>query len=108
MFEKTLVGSAKDVLALLASSGLLQDAYLAGDTGVATRGVKRDFVDLYFISVEGQGDAPGSWCGDGTRGVVVATVSPGLSLRGMFFMTWQSLRSLPTTGLTEYLHLLKI
>ncbi len=75
MFEETLFGNAKENLAILGESKILEKAYLAGGTAaalqlghrgikianlrdiaamkidaIATRGYKRDFIDLYFIS----------------------------------------------------------
>ena len=35
MFEETLIKGARDVLALLARPGILEDAYLAGGTAAA-------------------------------------------------------------------------
>lgn len=49
MFEKTLVKGAKDNLALLGKSGLLQDAYLAGGTAAALWLGHRISVDLDFF-----------------------------------------------------------
>ena len=70
MFTETLFGNTKKALALLAESELLADAYLYKSIfninvldlrdisamkidAIATRGMKRDFIDLYFICQRG-------------------------------------------------------
>ncbi len=50
MFEETLVKSAKDNLALLGKSGLLEDAYLAGGTACALQLGHRISVDFDFFT----------------------------------------------------------
>jgi hypothetical protein len=52
MFEKTLVKGAKDVLAVLGSSGLLKKAYLAGGTATALQLGHRISVDFDFFTRE--------------------------------------------------------
>ena len=76
MFKQVLPANTKAILALLEKSEIIQKAYLAGGTAlalqfghrisiadirdiaamkigaVASRGTKRDFVDLYFICKE--------------------------------------------------------
>lgn len=50
MFEETLIGGTKDSLALLGSSGLLRDAYLAGGTAAALQMGHRISVDFDFFT----------------------------------------------------------
>ena len=50
MFEETLVKGAKDTLAILAPSGILQDTYLAGGTAAALQLGHRISVDLNFFT----------------------------------------------------------
>jgi hypothetical protein len=50
MFEKTLIPGAKKHLALLGRSGLLQDAYLAGGTGLALQLGHRISMDFDFFT----------------------------------------------------------
>lgn len=50
MFEETLIGRAKDHLALLGRSGLFKDAYLAGGTGAALQLGHRISVDFDFFT----------------------------------------------------------
>ncbi len=52
MFERTLVKGAKDVLAVLGRSGILQDAYLAGGTAAALQLGHRISVDFDFFTVK--------------------------------------------------------
>ncbi len=50
MFEEALVGRAKDTLAILGRSGILQDAYLAGGTAIALQLGHRISVDFDFFT----------------------------------------------------------
>lgn len=50
MFEKTLSKDAKQALAALGHSGILDDAYLAGGTALALRLGHRISVDLDFFT----------------------------------------------------------
>ena len=52
MFEETFVKGAKDVLALLGRSGILQEAYLAGGTAAALQLGHRISVDFDFFTTE--------------------------------------------------------
>ncbi|MBN1445184.1 MAG: nucleotidyl transferase AbiEii/AbiGii toxin family protein [Candidatus Omnitrophica bacterium] len=52
MFEKTLIKGAKDVLAALARSGLLENAYLAGGTAAALQLGHRISVNFDFFTRE--------------------------------------------------------
>jgi len=52
MFEKTLTKGAKNVLAVLARSGLLEKAYLAGGTAAALQLGHRVSVDFDFFTKE--------------------------------------------------------
>lgn len=53
MFEQTLFGNTKEILAILGRSGLLSDAYLAGGTGAALQIGHRISIDLdFFIQKE--------------------------------------------------------
>ena len=77
--------------------GALPPLLLRGSEGLPRRKTARNDKkrqiathNTLAMTTEGKGNAPGGWCGDGTHGVVVTRVPPGLSLRGMFFMTWQS------------------
>lgn len=50
MFEETLIGRARDALALLGRSGLVKEAYLAGGTAVALQLGHRISIDFDFFS----------------------------------------------------------
>ncbi len=50
MFEKTLVKSAREILALLGKSSILKDAYLAGGTALAFQLGHRISVDFDFFT----------------------------------------------------------
>ena len=50
MFEKTLVKGAKNILAVLGTSGILNEAYLAGGTAAALQLGHRISVDFDFFS----------------------------------------------------------
>lgn len=52
MFEETFVKGAKDVLALLGRSGILQEAYLAGGTAAALQLGHRISVDFDFFTTK--------------------------------------------------------
>ena len=52
MFEKTLIKGAKDILAVLGKSGILNEAYLAGGTALALQLGHRISVDFDFFSPE--------------------------------------------------------
>ena len=52
MFEETFVEGAKDILALLGRSGILQEAYLAGGTGAALQLGHRISVDFDFFTAK--------------------------------------------------------
>ena len=52
MFEKTLVKGAQNILALLGTSGILNEAYLAGGTALALQLGHRISVDFDFFSSE--------------------------------------------------------
>ena len=52
MFEETFVKGAKDVLALLGRSGILQEAYLAGGTAAALQLGHRISVDFDFFTMK--------------------------------------------------------
>ena len=52
MFEETFVKGAKDILALLGRSGILQEAYLAGGTAAALQLGHRISVDFDFFTTK--------------------------------------------------------
>ena len=52
MFEETLTERAKDKLALLGQSGILQNAYVAGGTAAALQIGHRVAVDFDFFTAE--------------------------------------------------------
>ncbi len=52
MFEETLIKGTKDILALLGSSGILKDAYLAGGTTAALQLGHRISLDLDFFTTK--------------------------------------------------------
>lgn len=52
MFEQSLFGNTKEILALLGKSGLLNKAYLAGGTGAALQLGHRISIDLDFFTPE--------------------------------------------------------
>ena len=52
MFEETFVKGAKDILALLGRSGILQEAYLAGGTAAALQLGHRISVDFDFFTMK--------------------------------------------------------
>ena len=52
MFEETLIKGAKENLALLGRSGILNDAYLAGGTAAALQLGHRISVDFDFFTTQ--------------------------------------------------------
>jgi len=52
MFEQTLSGNTKTILAVLGDSGILANSYLAGGTGIALQLGHRISVDLDFFTPE--------------------------------------------------------